>query len=271
MEKATRETDANSVEEHYVLPSTFSPWPGHEDEPDFAHSRGQLTPSSTSSSPPPERSKEHLSSYVAEDEVVRPPLARRISPFRRSTPTPSTHQDDEQLMLRPDDHGMQPVTETIISAGDTPQKRGTVRRTRFTELLGRSLSLSLLGKKVPSSPSIGSNYNTIEEEPPAQHGSEHYPMDSVNIPQLNVERERCGSPGSSSSDDEDVDLDELATKYGTSDTPLSPYLLCFSCLDSNKFPRTAAFGLPFKARCVHQTLELDIHRLGFVIHVFHSS
>ncbi|KAI0896501.1 hypothetical protein F4806DRAFT_428861 [Annulohypoxylon nitens] len=213
MEKATRETDANSVEEHYVLPSTFSPWPGHEDEPDFAHSRGQLTPSSTSSSPPPERSKEHLSSYVAEDEVVRPPLARRISPFRRSTPTPSTHQDDEQLMLRPDDHGMQPVTETIISAGDTPQKRGTVRRTRFTELLGRSLSLSLLGKKVPSSPSIGSNYNTIEEEPPAQHGSEHYPMDSVNIPQLNVERERCGSPGSSSSDDEDVDLDELATKY----------------------------------------------------------
>ncbi|XDG03947.1 hypothetical protein ABKA04_003562 [Annulohypoxylon sp. FPYF3050] len=213
MEKATRETDANSVEEHYVLPSTFSPWPGHEDEPDFAHSRGQLTPSSTSSSPPPERSKEHLSSYVAEDEVVRPPLARRISPFSRSTPTPSTHQDDEQLMLRPDDHGMQPVTETIISAGDTPQKRGTVRRTRFTELLGRSLSLSLLGKKVPSSPSIGSNYNTIEEEPPTHHGSEHYPMDSVNIPQLNVERERCGSPGSSSSEDEDVDLDELATKY----------------------------------------------------------
>ncbi|KAI1459186.1 hypothetical protein F4805DRAFT_88741 [Annulohypoxylon moriforme] len=214
MEKATRETDIDSVDEQYVLPSTFSPWTGHEDEPDYGHARAQsLTPSPTSSSSPsPERSKEHLSSYIPEDQVVRPPLSRRASPFR-STSTPHAQQDDEQLMLRPDDHGMQPVTETVISAGDIPQKRGTVRRTRFTELLGRSLSLSLLGKKVPSSPSIGSNYNTIAEESPAHQGPDHYPMDSVNVPRLNVE-ERCGTSSSSSSDDDDdVDLDELATKY----------------------------------------------------------
>ncbi|KAI1090990.1 hypothetical protein F5B19DRAFT_460452 [Rostrohypoxylon terebratum] len=227
MEKATRETDANSVGEQYALPSTFSPWPDREDEPDFAHSRGQLTPSSTSSSPPPERSKEHLSSYVADDQVVRPPLARRNPTSNRSSPTPSIHQDDEELMLRPDDHGMQPVTETIISAGDTSQKRGTVRRARFTELLGRSLSLSLLGKKVPSSPSIGSNYNTIEEEPPSHHDSEHYPMDSVSTPRVVVEEERRGAPSpSSSDDDDDVDLDELATKYER------PPLDCYSRRDA---------------------------------------
>ncbi|KAI1211544.1 uncharacterized protein F4807DRAFT_393002 [Annulohypoxylon truncatum] len=209
MEKATREADVNSVEEHYVLPSTFSPWSGHEDEPDFVHSHTQsLTPSPTSS-PPPERSKEHLSADVAEDQVLRPQLSRRISPFR-SASTPQAQQDDEQLMLRPDDHGMQPVTETTISAGDV-QKQGTVRRTRFTELLSRSLSLSLLGKKVPPSPS--SNYNTIVEDPSAQQGPEHYPMGSVNAPHTAAE-ERCGTSSSSSSDDDsDVDLDELATKY----------------------------------------------------------
>ncbi|KAI0885743.1 uncharacterized protein GGS22DRAFT_199935 [Annulohypoxylon maeteangense] len=213
MEKATRATDVDSVEEQYVLPSTFSPWTGHEDEPDFGHSRAQsLTPSPTSSPPPPERSKEHLSSYIAEDEVVRPPLSRRASPFR-STPTPHAQGDDEQLMLRPDDHGMQPVTETVISAGDIQQKRGTVRRTKFTELLSRSLSLSLLGKKVPSSPSIGSNYNTIAEEPSSHQGPEHYPMDSVNAPRLAVEDRSRPSSSSGSEDDDDIDIDELATKY----------------------------------------------------------
>ncbi|KAI2463794.1 hypothetical protein F4781DRAFT_104660 [Annulohypoxylon bovei var. microspora] len=208
MEKATRETDIDTVgEEHYVLPSTFSLWPGHEDEPDFSRSRAQsLSASPSSSPPPPERSKEHLSAHVTEDQAVRPPLSRRTSPFRSKA---GPQQDDEELMLRPDDHGMQPMTETVISAGDAQPKRGAVRRTRFTELLSNSLSGTLLGKKGPSSPST--NYNTIGQDPSAHQGHDHYPMDSVNTPRLAVE-ERCSSSGSSD-DDDDVDIDELAAKY----------------------------------------------------------
>ncbi|KAI1418545.1 hypothetical protein F5Y13DRAFT_149388 [Hypoxylon sp. FL1857] len=212
MEEVARREDGYSFEEPYSLPSTFSPWRSQEqfiDEDDisFSHS-GAPTPSSSSS---PGTSRGRPPAYIAEEPVTSPPLLRPSSAFRH-TNTPGFHRDDEELILRPDDHGMQPKTEVIISVGDSSppqQKRGAVRRTKFKEMLSRSLSAKLLGKNGSSSPS--SNYNTIEEEPPvppAHFHTEHFPMDSVHSPRMIV-GERSGSPD----DDSDIDIDELAARY----------------------------------------------------------
>ncbi|KAI1140284.1 hypothetical protein F5Y05DRAFT_424213 [Hypoxylon sp. FL0543] len=196
--------------EPFSLPSTFSPWRGHDqfiDEEDISssHSDGQISSSSrgTSRGQPP--------SYYPEDQIPRPPSLRRNPPFRHTNPA-GAPWNDQELMLRPDDHGMQPKTEVVITAGDcTPprEERPAARRTKFKEMLSRSLSSTLLGKSGSSSPAT--NYNTIEEQPPgapAQQHAENYPMDSVYPPSM-VVGDRCSSPD----DDSDVDLDELAARY----------------------------------------------------------
>ncbi|KAI0838745.1 hypothetical protein F5Y06DRAFT_43203 [Hypoxylon sp. FL0890] len=211
MEEVTWQSDGYGLgEEPYSLPSTFSPWRSHEqfiDEEDISSSNSGIPTSSSS----PGTSRGRPPPYYAEDQVTRPSSLRRNSRFSHMN-TARAQRNDEELILRPDDHGMQPKTEVVISAGacaPPEQKRGAVRRTKFKEMLSWSVSTTMLGKTRSSSPSI--NYNTIEEEPPvapAHQHAENYPMDSVDPPRM-VVGERCSSPD----DDSDVDIDELAARY----------------------------------------------------------
>ncbi|KAI1389665.1 uncharacterized protein F4822DRAFT_399193 [Hypoxylon trugodes] len=205
MEKNIQPSAENLTnEELYFLPSTFSPWRNHEkideNELNFAQSDAQ---------PPPDNPKEKNPSHTAEHQVTRPKLLR---PFSSST-NAGIQQQDEEYMLRPPSYGAQPRTEVTITAGHhTQPKKSIMRKTKFKEMLGRSLSASLPGNKNgPSSPNT-KNYSTIEEEEqqtgPMYHESESYPMDSVDSPRQ-VAGERCSSP----EDEDDISIDELAARY----------------------------------------------------------
>ncbi|OTB01421.1 hypothetical protein M426DRAFT_25589 [Hypoxylon sp. CI-4A] len=211
MEKDTPHSAASpsAGDAPYLLPSTFSPWRNHEefvgeDNISIAPSNDERRSSSIETLrgyPPP---------HADETENSRPPVFQQSS-FFRSSKAAGTQSEDEELMLRPDDHGMQPKTEVVITAGDsTQEKRGATRRTRFKEMLSRSLSATLLNKNESSPPN--GNYDSIGEEPPAaamHHRTESYPMQSVDLPRVVVAEER---PSSSDSDD-DIDLDGLAARY----------------------------------------------------------
>lgn len=207
MEKEPRRSSSDSIEENFFLPSTFSPWSTREqfvgdNEPTLSRSGAQTAV------PSPAISKEGTSSYVPETHVTRPPLTRHASSFKPIM-TAETPMTEEDLVLRPADHGMHPRTEVVITGGD--KKRAPPRTTRFKEMLTRSLSSTLLSKKGPSSPHT--KYDTVAEEPPAssmQRDSEIYPMDTVDTPTPGL-KTRCSSLDE---EDDDIGIDELAARYG---------------------------------------------------------
>ncbi|KAI0377266.1 hypothetical protein F5Y04DRAFT_264626 [Hypomontagnella monticulosa] len=206
MEKETRRSSADSIEENFFLPSTFSPWSTREqlagdNEPDFSHSGFQTAV------PSPEISKEGASSYVSETHVTRPPLTRHASSFKPIMATGS-RMVEEDLVLRPADHGIQPRTEVVITGGE--KNRKPPRTTRFKEMLTRSLSATLPSKKRTSSPTT--KYDTIAEETTAssmQRDSENYPMDTVDVPSRGIKKRSS----SLDTEDDDIGIDELAARY----------------------------------------------------------
>ncbi|XXH03395.1 Myo-inositol-1-phosphate synthase [Hypoxylon texense] len=125
-----------------------------------------------------------------------------------------TQQADEDLMLRPPHHG---ITEVVISAGDSAggqtgdsctQKRGALRRTKFKEMLSRSLS-SAMPSKNKSSPA--KEYDAIHDDtmaPPTDRNMDNFPMSQVDMAHQATdhiyETERDGDS-----------LEHLAEKYAT--------------------------------------------------------
>lgn len=225
MDKDLRRSDAHSLGEEdttpYYLPSTFSPWQGSREdffdnvESNFAHSKSQMSPSaSLPSLPSPEMVEEHHhTSGVNENGSRRPSLPRNASNIKL-TMAASTQPADEELMLRPPHQG---ITEVVISAGGSaggsaddspPQKRGVLRRTKFKEMLSRSLSSTMLNKNKSSPPT--QNYDTIQDEtppPPMDRDMENFPMSQVDT------AHRATNHRIYETEDGDS-LEHLAEKYG---------------------------------------------------------
>ncbi|KAI1380985.1 hypothetical protein F4677DRAFT_206842 [Hypoxylon crocopeplum] len=183
MEKDTRQSSASSIEdESFFLPSTFSPW-RTDDE---LAGDGNMNVAQPEPRPPPEASKPRV--------------------------TVEERQTHEYLMLRPLDDGFYPRNEVIISAGrptqEPNQNRGTLRRTKFKEMLSRSLSATLLGRNGHSSPN--DNYNTIQEPlpTPMEYSAGNYSMDSIDSARHIPQRRE-----SDEVDDSDIDIDDLAARY----------------------------------------------------------
>ncbi|KAL7623090.1 hypothetical protein AAE478_006769 [Parahypoxylon ruwenzoriense] len=213
MDKSTRQPDASSIGEEqstspYVLPSTFSPWRSDTFVPDgdveSIRSDTQVSPT------PPERS---VSPSITNSNATRPP-----SP-RPSTFTPAAAATSDQtvseLVLTPADHGMYPKTEVVISAGNANaaprQKQSGLRRTRFKEMLGRSISSTRLFDNNRSSSPHNTSYDPVGESRAAQthSGTEDYPMCSVPY----RSRTRAETYSSQGEDGNGDDMDELAARY----------------------------------------------------------
>lgn len=225
MDKDSRHSDALGEDETtpYYLPSTFSPWcDSREDffgngDLNLAHSAPRMSPPvSPPPLSPPEIVEEHRQpSGVNEHSMRRPSLPRQTSHIKPIMGA-RTQQADEDLMLRPPHHG---ITEVVISAGDSAggqvgdsstQKRGVLRRTKFKEMLSRSLS-SAMPNKNKSSPA--KEYDAIHDDtmaPPMDRNMEDFPMSQVDMAHQATdhiyETERDGDS-----------LEHLAEKYGTFD------------------------------------------------------
>ncbi|KAI2625094.1 hypothetical protein GGR54DRAFT_629506 [Hypoxylon sp. NC1633] len=212
MEKDTRQSNASdasntysTTEEPFFLPSTFSPW-RTEDEMDSTQPSHLPSPLSPSLPPSPEMSQRQLPSRIRENTIPRRPVPRHDSGIKPSIVVGARPINDDFGM---GNHG---VTEVVITAGDATQlsekPRGPSRRTKFKELLGRSLSSNPSHKMGSSSPT--NNYDAIGEEPmaPMDHPTENFSMDFID--ETGQVRERHGNHYV---DDNDINIDELAARY----------------------------------------------------------
>ncbi|KAF3058166.1 hypothetical protein GL218_05874 [Daldinia childiae] len=219
MEKGAEEPDAHLADEVPIfLPSTFSPWRNPKEfitgsEPTFAHSAAQPPVL------PPQTSRETTtrSQDISEEDISNSPLQQPTSPFNTLVAAKTDTTDDKRAS-RPFENGMQPRTEVGIEAGNSAaanlEKPGPLRRTRFKEMLDRSLPTTLF--KSNSFSRISGNYDEIREDhqaaPPHREmenrDTENYPMGSVNNAR-EIPEESC----SSSDDSSDIEIDDLATRY----------------------------------------------------------
>ncbi|KAI2777441.1 hypothetical protein F4815DRAFT_294982 [Daldinia loculata] len=231
MEISAQEPDAHLADEVPIfLPSIFSPWRNQKEfiagnEPAFAHSAAQPPVL------PPQTSRETTtkSQDISEEDISNSPLHQPTSPFNPLV-TGKTDTADDKRASRLFEHGMQPRTEVGIAAGNSAtanlEKPGPLRRTRFKEMLDRSLPTTLF--KSNSFSRISGNYDEIREDhqaaPPHREmenrDTENYPMGSVNNAR-EIPEESCAS----SDDSSDIEIDDLAARYER------PPLDCYSRRD----------------------------------------
>lgn len=275
MEKSAQEPDAHLADEVPIfLPSIFSPWRNQKEffiagnEPAFAHSAAQPPVL------PPQTSRETTtkSQDISEEDISNYPLHQPTSPFNPLV-TGKTDTADDKRASRLFKHGMQPRTEVGIAAGNSAtanlEKPGPLRRTRFKEMLDRSLPTTLF--KSNSFSRISGNYDEIREDhqaaPPHREmenrDTENYPMGSVNNAR-EIPEESCAS----SDDSSDIEIDDLAARYGIFGVHSCALPTVF---DTNRFSRATTPRLLLKAGCIHQALELGIRRSSFIVLVLYTS
>ncbi|KAI8959863.1 hypothetical protein F5Y11DRAFT_331774 [Daldinia sp. FL1419] len=238
MEKRAQELDAHPADEMPIfLPSTFSPW---RNQKEFI-TDGEPTSTRLAAQPPvpppkissreeieqkPQAAQE--SQDISEEHIISTsPKQCSTSPSEPLVPTSSnnTVYDTSASWTWPFDHnGMLPRTEVHIEAGNSAaaklEKPEPLRRTKFKEMLDRSLPTTLF--KSNSFTRISGDYDQIREEhhraaQPHRETEEHQ-MDSVNARE--IPEEHCAS-----SDDSDIEIDDLAARYGR------PPLDCYSRRD----------------------------------------